>query len=60
MVVQVIKSDYHFNFLKLEKNIKFKKMIIKKNTVKYEDLKIRRSPHTHLPLKIRKTENYIP
>lgn len=37
MVVQVIKSDYHFNFLKLEINIKFKKMKIKKNTVKYED-----------------------
>lgn len=30
MVVQVIKSDYHFNFLKLEINIKFKKMKIKK------------------------------
>lgn len=37
MVVQVIKSDYHLNFLKLEINIKFKKMKIKKNTVKYED-----------------------
>lgn len=35
MVVQVIKSEYHFNFLKLEKHIKFMK--IKKNTVKYED-----------------------
>lgn len=58
MVVQVIKSEYHFNFLKLEIHIKFMK--IKKNTVKYEDEKIRRSPHTHLPLKIRKTENYIP
>lgn len=30
MVVQVIKSDYHFNFLKLEIHIKFKKMKIKK------------------------------
>lgn len=28
MEVQVIKSDYHFNFLKLEINIKFKKMKI--------------------------------
>lgn len=35
MVVQVIKSEYHFNFLKLEIRIKFMK--IKKNTVKYED-----------------------
>lgn len=33
----VIKSEYHFNFLKLEIHIKFKKMKIKKNTVKYED-----------------------
>lgn len=35
MVVQVIKSEYHINFLKLEIHIKFMK--IKKNTVKYED-----------------------